>query len=330
MRDYPNSYPKPDWLPDWRAERSYKDHGDDAEAWAWECLRRSPEYQADYARWAALPDTEIAEDGVSVLTRKYGGTLGSWMRLAFCQADPPAISAEETIGEYECRTGIWPESLHDYLTFKWGMLYLRDPADENAPDWDTQQDFTREMPPYSIPDYCDEVAVSGFNPGHENDAGRLLYAWWPQVHDRYLHTLAFDLRVNIDDQIDVVREILKESQEALKRGDFVGVGPMEVVSRPTKKGRSTLQTDLRILDAKWSGASEDEIMATLWGDTKRPPHPDGGDFERYQHEAMEQRIKDAMGRITRRVIEGGWGDLVRWSLLPQSKKNQKRKPSSPE
>jgi hypothetical protein len=331
MRDFPNSYPKPAWLPDWRDEKNYEDHGDDHEAWAWECLRRDPEYQEDYARWAALPDTDKAEDGQTVWSGKTALGIGGFTPMAFCHAEEPALNPEETAGEYEKRTGIWPEALYVHLCRKWGMIDPHDPADSNSPDWDTAGEATREMPPYSIPFIDDLSVISGFKRGYEDRAGRLLYAWWPADFDSYIGPWAFDLRFNIEDQIDLVREILKERQDELKRGDDIfGIDPIEIVSRPSKKGISTIQTDLRILDAKWSGAGDEEIINMLWGSPKKANASDGGQFEAYQCEAFKQRIKDAMRRNARRIIERGWGDLVRWSFLPQSKKNQPRKSEIPE
>lgn len=328
MSDFPKAYPKPDWLPNWRDESAYEDHGDDLEAWAWECLRRDPEYQADYARWAALPDTMICEDGQSCLSPKFDLAVGDWTPMKFCHSDSAAITGDETAGQYETRTGIWPcETLYVYLSRKWGMVQPCDPASSNPPDWDCAGDATREMPPYSIPEFDDSFSISGFNVGYEDRKGRLLYAWWPSDHDAYLSCWAFDLRFNIDDQIDLVREILKERQNEEKLGDETfGKEPLTVIGRPSRKGRSTLQTDIRILDAKWSAASDGEVIAALWGEPRKPPRPDGGAYEDLQRKAMEQKIKDAMARITWRVTERGWGDLVRWSLLPQSKKNQKRSP----
>lgn len=38
----------PAWLPDWRDPSQYHDHGDDATMWAWEFMRRNPDYHADW------------------------------------------------------------------------------------------------------------------------------------------------------------------------------------------------------------------------------------------------------------------------------------------
>lgn len=329
--NFPSAYPQPSWLSDWRDDGAYEDHGDDLDAWGWECLRRNPEYQADYARWAALPDTEIAEDGQSIWSAKTRLNIGEYTPMAFCHGPSPARSPEETAREYEGRTGIWPDTLYVHLCQRWGMLNPIDPASDSPPDWHAQGEVAREMPPYNISNFDDTFAISGWRLGYEENKGRLLFAWWPEGYDKYLSKWAFDLRLNIDDQVDLVRDLLKEMQAEAKCAEPVfDEDLIEIVRRPSAKGISTLRTDLRILDAKWSGASNAEIVTVLFGETKNLPYDDGGQYEATQRKAMEQKIKDSMRRITERVIEGGWGDLVRWSFLPQSQKNKARKSSSPE
>ncbi len=121
--DFPGDYPAPHWLPDWKKENAYTDHGDDLQAWAWECLRRNPEYQAVYARWAALPDT----DGNGSWSPKYGLTTGDWTPMRFCYADAPALSDDEEAGDYTRRTGCPAELLHLHYFNKWGLEALGDP-----------------------------------------------------------------------------------------------------------------------------------------------------------------------------------------------------------
>ncbi len=44
----------PEWLPDWRDEEAYAYLDDASPAqWAWEFVRRNPNYQTDYANYAA-------------------------------------------------------------------------------------------------------------------------------------------------------------------------------------------------------------------------------------------------------------------------------------
>src|SRR6266571_261554 len=49
---------KPDWLPDWKDVTKYPDPKKkkvSGRVWAWEFLRRSPEYQQLWEKYAALP-----------------------------------------------------------------------------------------------------------------------------------------------------------------------------------------------------------------------------------------------------------------------------------
>jgi hypothetical protein len=329
--NFPGDYPAPTWLPDWRDEKKYEDHASDRDEWAWEYLRRNPEYQADYAKWEELPDTDIAEDGRVVWSPKKSLSAGDWVPMAFCHGPEPALSRAENAGDYYARTGVRPDTLYVHVCRKWGISDPVDPASDSSPDWDTQGEVSREMPPYSIPEFDDTFTISGFKSGYEDRKGRLLFAWWPSEYDQYLSRWAFDLRFNIDDQIDLLRDILKEMQDEAKAVDPVfGNEPIHIVGRPSAKGFSTALMDLRILDAKWSGASDGEIIKVLLGEPNKPPYADGGNYEADQRAAKKQNIKDAMGRITNRIVGGGWGDLVRWSFLPQSPKNKTRKPSKAE
>lgn len=116
--DFPRGYTPPDWLPCWSDPTKYTDHGDDLQLWAWEFLRRNPEYQSDYAQWVALPDTN---DEGSWSPKHKRTSFGEWERMLFFYADPPALSEDETVAEYRQRTGEWPELLHVFLLRKWGL-----------------------------------------------------------------------------------------------------------------------------------------------------------------------------------------------------------------
>lgn len=52
-------------LPDWRDGEQYPNPNDRPPAWwAWQFLRRNPEYQADYRQWAEYSDRYVDEHGV--------------------------------------------------------------------------------------------------------------------------------------------------------------------------------------------------------------------------------------------------------------------------
>lgn len=54
---------KPDWIPDWRDEKNYPDPATTtAQQWAWEFLRRNPQYQADYAEFSLHATDSFIKD----------------------------------------------------------------------------------------------------------------------------------------------------------------------------------------------------------------------------------------------------------------------------
>jgi len=55
---------KPDWLPDWKDVTKYPDPKEkklSGRVWAWEFLRRNPQYQELWEQFAALPSGPIYE-----------------------------------------------------------------------------------------------------------------------------------------------------------------------------------------------------------------------------------------------------------------------------
>ena len=219
---FPFDYVRPEWLPDWQNPEKYKDHGDDMSAWAWECLRRNPKYQADYARWAALPDT----DGEGIKSRKYKLTFGDWERMAFFYANPPALSDDETVAEYEQRTGVQAELLQVHLCRKWGLELLEDPS-KNDPCVIWQFADTPLLAPFELEcSNAQEVLRVIYSPPLECGIGREVIATVRMdlgrdddpttrsidtrlASDDY-RIFAFDLRVDPEQQTAEVLAILRQ------------------------------------------------------------------------------------------------------------------------
>ncbi len=70
---------KPDWLPDWKDPTAYPNPKDTTtEQWAWEFLRRNPEYQSDYVLWKEAhegsyqPEGEATHQMFEELNRRIG------------------------------------------------------------------------------------------------------------------------------------------------------------------------------------------------------------------------------------------------------------------
>ena len=83
-------------MPDWDDAKAYPKPKDLSwRQWAWQFLRRNPEYQGDYENWRALLDTLPADCTQLPSTEED-------MRFTFF--DPPA-KAGETYKEYQKRVG---------------------------------------------------------------------------------------------------------------------------------------------------------------------------------------------------------------------------------
>lgn len=328
MNKFPRDYQdvRPKWLPDWTHADAYTDHGEDWQAWAWEYLRRNPKYQADYARWAANPDT----DGEGSWSPKHELTFGDWVPMAFCYDDPPALSGEETAGEYERRTGVHTELLHLHYCRHWGISELMDPAKDSAPDYSPSD--SDDVPPYglsfveSYADYGrDTVFVGSY---YEWMKGRLLVASWPADLDECVKSFAFDLRYNIDDQVDAIGVLLKEMQAEAESppADFpFPTPPMKRVKRISAKGLPGMLEDLRILDATWFGADWRAIADKLWPPAKKSKTPDEGVMEKSHLRRYERAVENSLERSQARCLNGGYLKMMKWAGLPQSSRNKRRK-----
>ncbi|NJD24085.1 MAG: hypothetical protein FIB06_01630 [Betaproteobacteria bacterium] len=309
----------PAWLPNWRNKDEYTDHGDNLEAWAWEFIRRHPFYQADFARWAALPDHD--DGGKSA---KFSNTVGRFTPMAYCHVYPDYPSVDgETVGEYVDRTGQWPVTLMHYVESMWGISHVVDPATTYS---DSMFMFCdREMPPYSTHEIPAEIPVRGF----EDLDGRLFLASWPREIDRYVVNIAFDIRYPIEDQIAVAREIIKDRWLVVDEENADPEKPwitdyerklgckVRRAGIPHKESRLTL---LRILDADLSGATPDEVMDELYeGKAVRTSNrTEAADETKRYRDAFDkwhrEKLDDAISLMRQR-----FDTLLKWDKLPASK-----------
>lgn len=321
---FPRGYSPPDWLPYWRDPARYTDHGDDLRLWAWEFLRRNPEYQSDYAHYMSIPWC-YPEGGKT--PKIAARSIGYDSEMIYLHGSLPAIPGE-TAGEYEHRTGEWPIPLEEHLLEKWQIMTLNDPAGEAAPHYGPDdRAILPQAVNFAAPYFDCGPRAKNFH-GLEWMEGRLMVPDWPPEIDGYVSVFAFDLRRNIDDQIDDIRARLKELQNEAKQppddNEFNDYPPIEYIARPKTKFLNGILNDLRILDAVWSGASWMDIATNLWGGPKKSGRQDGGQFEDYDKKKMEQRIKDANSR-SRARIDRGYREMLLWSEMQQSPKNKKNK-----
>lgn len=239
------------WRPDWKDETpgTYPDHGDDLEAWAWEFLRRNPEFQADFASWDALPD----DDGQGNHSPKFADTIGDWTPMEFCQALPgvPAYHGE-TAGEYERRVGQWVETIYVAFRKKWNVI-PKAPACDCIPVWEVP------APPYGL-ERVDPLLYAQSTMLRE----RLIYgAGWGEEDEPFVDPVGFDLRYNIDDQLATIREALLARQRGKPVGLFQDEASIPVLSRKSVGQRGKYETRLRYLDAVAAGASDTQIINKL-------------------------------------------------------------------
>lgn len=325
--DFPRGYSPPDWLPAWRDSTKYTDHGDDLRSWAWELLRRNPEYQSDYAHYMSLP-LFYPEGGKT--PKVAARAVGKFHEMIYLHGTVPALPGE-TAGEYDQRTGEWPRPLEEYLLERWHIMTLEDPAGEAAPCYGPDDRAILPQPVSFADPYFDcGPRVKNFH-GLEWMEGRLMVPGWPPELDDYVSVFAFDLRRNIDDQVDDIRGLLKELQDEARRppgdNEFNDYLPIEHMGRPKTKFLNSILNDLRILDAQWGGASWQDIALTLWQYSEKQTtsrRRDGGSYEDDENNRMRQRVNDAVTRARKHVF-GGYQTMLLWAEMPQSPKNKKKK-----
>lgn len=299
MKNFPRDYQnvRPGWLPDWSDENAYIDHGDNWQAWAWEFLRRNPEYQVDYARWDALPWYYPDHGGHTPKEayRTYGDDTE--MIYFYCAPEQPAREGE-TVGEYEKRTSVVPKNLQLYLFEKWGIDELGDPVG-------TTTSFIRPLDPlrrapfelecYSAQEICSPTGGAFVSPGIGRDVEARVRLDLGLIGDpttkaidtcldseNYL-IFAFDMRDDPKRQAEEVLEILRQRRKDWQRKKKSGGG----------RARTTLRR-LRVFDAVWTlgEGKQAHIGVTIHG-----------------HNA-DSTVSSDLDEARKLVFEGGYRDLL--------------------
>lgn len=315
-KDKLKDYPRPDWLPDWTDPDGYPDHGENVSAWAWEFLRRNPEYQADYAHYMSIPWC-YPEGGKT--PKLAGRTYNDEAEMLYFYADPPAARPTETVGEYRRRTGVDPEKLEPALLKRWGVAELLDPSSEVAPN------AVLDIPPYQLePAAWDSVFVAYVNDSrvarekqHPREwPGRnvILHDDWAEDDDGFMQVLAFDLRRPLGGQMERARMLLEDAVQWLQNagGDdalWGPGGPMKV-SNVTMPRQGKLLEYLQAYDAVWTvGLDRREIARKIF--------PGGISVDdRSGLSAFDYAIDKAI-----ELVDDGYRDLLRWACFPKNTKN---------
>ncbi|SFN69609.1 Uncharacterized conserved protein [Nitrosospira briensis] len=235
----------PAWLPNWKDASAYKKPRDEwfVKIMIWEFLRRNPEYQADYKRFADLPDLRPGGGKTAKIYNK-GMMLTDDMCFRYCE--PPALPGE-TWEQYQLRVGdyvIEDMPLIEHLMEKWCITYMADPEKD---DGYAKINAHIEMPPY---DLQIENAVDA--------AGFITRRPAPDKPEHV--TLRFDLRYGIDKQLKKAKEALKLWKDHLENGPT----PYQLDKEQSKNHKNQLRGYLRAFDADLAGAFPQEIGKRLF------------------------------------------------------------------
>lgn len=236
------------WRPDWRNKSAYPKDLQPQE-WAWEFLRRNPDYQSDYDHFTTLPDSDQV---VGVKNGKWKGTPSLDGQLDNFYCNPPE-NAGETLREYEQR--LQNNGIDDWLVLPFAEYMTRrykvepTPCDPAAP-LPGHAVFTDLATENRLPPWCVTIDESG-------DFMRF----------QHMPIFAFDLNQSIDKQLEVVKSQLLDMIEFRKfHGTFM--------PEPERRNQlSKYPTYLRLLDADFACATSSEMAEVLYpGDVN--VHPD--------------------------------------------------------
>jgi hypothetical protein len=295
--------------PDWRDASAYPAKADDLSlnGWAWEFLRRSPEYQNDYGYCSQSSDFGRKD------SRHRLADAPDDTKFRYCKYQE---LAGETVGEYFDRTGDETPffySIEDQLIDeKWEILYLADPANDEGYNCIPHLiDLPREI----IQDFKNTPNNKGYIPTKtgweeveiETETETETETIEPEPEDWFEMTLRFDLRYSLDRQLDNAKILLQEKASIL---DFLQPDyPYHEWER--KRGAIGIQIRnlpiyLRVYDGRQAGAKFDEIGEELYRDEIENPDPDIA----LDLKNAEKRARDAFKNAIK-LIEGGYKELMK-------------------
>ncbi|QOJ19714.1 MAG: DUF2285 domain-containing protein [Gammaproteobacteria bacterium] len=289
--------------PDWRDASAYPLTADDLSLsqWAWEFLRRNPEYQNDYGYCAQSPDFGRK------YTRHQLADASDDTKFRYCKYQ---ALAGETVGEYFNRTG--DETPFDYsvedqlIDEKWEILYLADPANDDG----------YNCIPHLI-DLPREIQQDFSNPSNNKGYIPTRTGWEeveieskpiePEPEDWFEMTLRFDLRYSLDKQLDNAKILLQERVSILDylQPDY----PYHEWEK--KRGAIGIQIRnlpmyLRAYDGRKAGDKFDQIGEELYRNEIENPDPDLA----LDQKNAEKRARDAYKNAIK-LIEGGYKELMK-------------------
>lgn len=266
----------PEWLPDWRDPLQYPDpEKAPLTLFAWEFLRRNPEYQADYDRvWGSLSESERRGVLEEIFPALPGEKEEDYrQRWADSSVTAGAIYSKNhplgwLRGKWRFYDGLPPWNLGDGLApaISRPEVAADTAIDEHVAREELGLSFELESSPAISPGGLNyvrlsehrvvEVLVTGLGRSLES----VVTAANEKIDDNDYNTkcsVEIDLLLPIHMQLDRLKKVLDDLQKKAKENGFTVKRP-----RTAKK----LQIYLRVLDAKLSGESNSRIAAVLYPD----------------------------------------------------------------
>lgn len=253
---------KSEWkeLPDWQQEADYAFlHGVSREVWAWEFLRRMPQYREDWAK-----AQEHADEMVYRPARKKAETDSKWMARTVAQGGTPI-----------------KERLDLHLARSWGLKRLCDPLKPHS------QGVEFNNPNTGFPALI--VTTDDFLELVEDEEIETGGAF-QKVRDGCA-VIAFNITRPIEEQVEAARVILQEWKMQMLKAERISKAESHAGKAEKWKRH------LRVLDARRSSpkASLVEIAQNLGGNA--PPDrlgKEGGNFVQQANATMKDYKKILM------------------------------------
>ena len=249
----------PDWLPDWRDETSYDIPGpEDWAAWAWEFLRRNPEYQKawqeNYVDGPLAWHQEMVETSSDDDTRRIHFENCDRFDCKICE--PPAFPGE-TKEEYLSRveeSTMTPLGVHLARRFGLRRGHLQNPADpKRAVDFSFESsEGPRSRDWESVSAYGEELkdGIIHLREGIYFSAGL-----WPESPEQVV--VKFNLEWPLEMQWRRISRNLEHNQKRLMQEGKISVqDPKNIVAK--------YPSHLRLLDADAHGANHSEMAKVLF------------------------------------------------------------------
>jgi hypothetical protein len=223
-------------IADWRVASQYPAEDSPTSRWAWEFLRRNPEYQADF-------------EATSIYPRGPGDHLSPHLQLEKLEA---VARSDPAMGEQELHAWKHWSDLQDMhlslvaaLARKWSLSRgtLPDPTNHNA--WKEDE--------FEIRGHVLNSAV-----GWDSRTGKATNTLLPRTPHPFFVFPAFDLCQPITKQLEAANRLMRAEQTHLIRG--------KLIPRPHHRARKVkkLVLYLRLLDARSAGVTNQDIRRALY------------------------------------------------------------------